>query len=104
MLAPTDIEQMVVRLREQLSPRRIVLFGSYANGSADDDSDVDLLVVADTELAPAKRSALVARLFRDLPVDVDAIVKTPDEYQHARCLLNHIVYFADRYGTVLYEQ
>ena len=36
---------MVRRIVDHVHPRRIILFGSYARGNPDVDSDVDLLVV-----------------------------------------------------------
>jgi predicted nucleotidyltransferase len=36
---------MVRRIVEQFQPEKIILFGSHACGSADPDSDVDLLVI-----------------------------------------------------------
>lgn len=37
-------------------PHRVVLFGSYAQGTATDDSDVDLLVIAETRPPPCRQS------------------------------------------------
>jgi uncharacterized protein len=34
-------------LAAKISPQKVILFGSYAHGSAGDDSDVDLLIVMD---------------------------------------------------------
>ena len=39
------IGEMVRRIVEQFNPEKIILFGSYARGTAGKDSDVDLLVV-----------------------------------------------------------
>jgi predicted nucleotidyltransferase len=39
------IEEMVRRIVERFDPERIILFGSHARGTANPDSDIDLLVV-----------------------------------------------------------
>jgi predicted nucleotidyltransferase len=104
VVGPEALAEAVRRLREALDPQRIVRFGSYATGQATNDSDLDLLIVAETGLGPVESFGLVNRLLRDLAVGVDAIVRTPAEYQRQRGLLNHVVYFADRYGRVLYER
>ena len=39
------IARMVNRIVERFDPEQIILFGSYARGSANPDSDVDLSVV-----------------------------------------------------------
>jgi len=99
-----QIEELVQRIGQKFHPERIVLFGSYACGQATEDSDVDLLVVAETSLPPHERYAAVRCLAADFPASFDIIVKTPDEYARRRSVVNHIVYFADKYGRVLYER
>ena len=101
---PDVLKVIVSRLRESFNPERIILFGSQATGNADKDSDIDLLVVASTELAPQKRFPAASRALRGLPYAFDVIVKTPQEYERWRKVVNHIVYFADKYGRIIYEQ
>jgi predicted nucleotidyltransferase len=44
------LREAVERLTRSLRPRRIVLFGSVARGTAREDSDYDLAVVAESDL------------------------------------------------------
>ena len=99
-----QIEDLARRLGREFPVRKVVLFGSYARGVATDDSDVDLLVVAETSLPPPQRYAAVRRLVADYPAAFDIIVKTPEEYARWRSVVNHVVYFADKSGRVLYER
>ncbi len=99
-----QIEDMGRLIGREFHADRVVLFGSYANGTPTDDSDVDLLVVAETSLPPRKRYAAVRRLVADFPAAFDIIVKTPDEYGRWRSVVNTIVYFAEKTGRVLYER
>ena len=41
-----ELPEAIARLVEGFDPLRIILFGSYARGDAQPDSDLDLLVVA----------------------------------------------------------
>lgn len=104
MVTVQQIEELTRRIREGLDPERIVLFGSYARGDASEHSDVDLLVVAETSLPPHERFGTVRRLLADYAASFDIIVKTPEEYARWRSVVNHIVYFADKHGKVLYER
>ena len=45
MTIETIISTMVDRIVRRFQPARVVLFGSYARGTAIESSDVDLLVV-----------------------------------------------------------
>ena len=104
MVAMDKIEEFGRRIGRQFNAERVILFGSYARGAVTRDSDVDLLVVADTDLPPRERYSAVRRLVADAPASFDIIVKTPEEYARWRSVVNHIVYFADKYGRVIYEQ
>ena len=104
MVRMDQIEELGRRIGREFDADRVVLFGSYALGSATDDSDVDLLVVAQTSLPPRKRYAAVRRMLADYPAAFDIVVKTPDEYARWRSVVNHVVYFAEKSGRVLYER
>ena len=104
MIATEQLAEIIDRIARNLAPERIVLFGSYASGEAREDSDIDLLVVAKTDLPPRDRFPLIRRLLADFPVAFDVFWKTPDEYDRWRDVVNHIVYFAEKHGRVVYER
>ncbi len=103
-MTDTLLQSILDRIRNALPLEKVVLFGSYADGSENTDSDVDLLVVTNTDLNSSERFSLLSRALGDLPYAFDLIIKTPDEYNRTRNVVNHIVYFADKYGKVVYEQ
>jgi hypothetical protein len=78
------IEQIVSRVVEQYRPERIILFGSYAHGTPDAGSDVDMLIVKDTKERPIDRRVTVRRIAyapgRGLPFS--PLVITPQELAH----------------------
>lgn len=104
MITTETIEEITQLLVDKFHPEKVILFGSHASGGADEDSDVDLLVVADTNLLPQDRFPEASRLLADYPYAFDVIIKTPEEYQRLRKAVNNIVYFADKYGRAVYER
>ena len=44
MLDPITIQDIVANLK-RFEPEKVILFGSQSNGLANDDSDIDLLIV-----------------------------------------------------------
>ena len=79
----TKISTIVDKIVSKLSPEKIILFGSYAYGKVDEDSDIDLLVVLDTTLQAAERVRMISRLLYPRIAPLDIIVKTPAEIQKA---------------------
>jgi predicted nucleotidyltransferase len=73
-----QIEEFARRLGEEFQPDRVVLFGSYARGTATEDSDVDLLVILPFEGQPENQSVeMRMRLRPRFPLDL--IVRTPEK-------------------------
>ena len=104
MISAEQINDIVERISRQLAPEKIILFGSHARGDAREDSDIDLLVVAETDLPACDRFPAVRRLLADFPAAFDVFWKTPEEYRRWRNVVNHVVYFAEKYGKVVYER
>lgn len=70
------IKSISKTIKEKFHPEKIILFGSYAYGTPTDDSDLDLLVIMDTEISVREQAYLIRRELSDTcPVDV--IVRTP---------------------------
>jgi predicted nucleotidyltransferase len=55
------LQEITHRLISRFTPRRILLYGSRATGTARPDSDYDLLIVWRDEDPPAARAATVRR-------------------------------------------
>jgi len=62
---------------------RIILFGSYAYGNPDEDSDIDLLIVKKTNERPIDRWMSVCNLVSDRKrhIPFEPIVVTPEELE-----------------------
>ena len=102
ILSTMDIDLLRDRITQAMQPEKIYLFGSYADGKANDESDVDLLVVMDSALSPHKRNVAVKRLFPRRSFSLDAFVYTPQEFARYRDIPGTIVYNATHHGRLLH--
>lgn len=77
------IFRIVERLKDEYSPQKIILFGSYAHGMPDRESDLDLLIVKDTPKAFHKRWVEVYEIVSDIVkgIDFSPFVVTPIELE-----------------------
>ena len=103
MVARQVLDEATQRLVERFAPTRIILFGSQARGTADDRSDVDLLVVC--TVGGRKRDLMVAmdRALGGLGIARDVIVLTPEEYERDRHIPGTVARPASLEGQVLYD-
>ena len=104
MIASIELDGIIHRIAEHFAPEKVILFGSYAQGNATEQSDVDLMIVAPTDLPQRRRFTAVRRLLADVPAAFDVYFKTPEEFERWRSVVNHVVYFADKYGKIVYER
>jgi len=102
MLSAFDIDQLKERIAQAMKPEKIFLFGSYAENRATEDSDVDLVVVMDSVLAPHQRNVALKRLFPRRSFSLDAFVYTPQEFARYKDIPGTIVYNATHSGKLLY--
>ena len=66
------VAQYADAVTKQLSPSAIVLFGSYAKGESNDESDIDVAVVFNGFSGDwLKISSLLWRLRRDISYDIE---------------------------------
>jgi predicted nucleotidyltransferase len=98
------IDTMVRRIVEQFRPAKIILFGSYANGTARPDSDVDLLVVMAVRGSRHKKAVEIGVALHDIEIAKDLIVVTPEEFEWRKDIIGTIEWPAVREGQVLYAQ
>ncbi len=104
MVSDETIQRIVDVITEQLSPRRIILFGSYARGEAGPDSDLDLFVELDPPLPARGRSSRVKQLFDPYPGPMDIVVYSPEEVDYWKQAPSSLVASVLREGKVLYER
>jgi predicted nucleotidyltransferase len=97
------LDEIVRRIVATIRPRRVILFGSHARGNARPDSDVDLLVIAESTEPRHCRSAPLYGALSDILVPMDILVYTPEEVQEWREVRQAFVTTAVREGKVLYE-
>ncbi len=98
------LPEVTRRLVNALRPEKIILFGSYAYGRPNPDSDVDLLVIMNTHASLAERYLLVSRLLRPRPFPVDILVKNPAEIEQALQAGDFFIQEILSKGQVLYER
>ncbi len=98
------LKEIVCRITSGLKPEKIILFGSYVYGTPSADSDVDLLVIMETDARPADRYLAVSRLLRPRPFPLDILVKTPQEIAQALAKGDFFIREIITKGRVLYER
>lgn len=97
-----EIKEFGRRIGLDFDTKRVILFGSYAQGTATEDSDVDLLVVCPFQGRSVDKSVEIRMKLRPrFPVDL--IVRTPEKVRQRIDMGDGFMREILEEGKVLYE-
>jgi len=97
------IRAVVQQVAEKFQPEKVILFGSYAYGSPNPESDVDLLVIMRTPLKQTEQAVRICQAI-EYHFGLDLIVHTPEILERRLKLGDPFLAEIVRKGKVLYER
>ena len=101
MFNPQDIVQKL----KPLQPDKIILFGSYAKGQNKPESDIDVLIIQETNKKPGERVTEALKLVWGNVPHIEPQVLTPQEWQ--RAIAENRFFITEEvlpFGKVIYEK
>jgi predicted nucleotidyltransferase len=102
MVAINKIKKFGRQIGEQFGAERVILFGSYAQGKVNADSDVDLLVIGPFKGRSVDKSVEIRMKLRpQFPVDI--IVRTAEKVRQRVKMGDFFMQEILEKGKVLYE-
>lgn len=99
-----DRIKRVVECIKRYDPEKIIIFGSYARGDADEHSDLDFVVIKNTKERFLRRLIEVAKLIDNDLGKVDVFVYTPEEFKRMIEEENPFIEQVIKEGRVIYEK
>lgn len=98
------IQDILEKLVAGYAPQKVILFGSYAYGEPDRNSDIDLLIIKETPERFLDRWVTVRRILSDpqrmLPLET--LVLTPEEVNRRLAVGDQFIAEILKKGKVLY--
>ncbi|MBI3533930.1 MAG: nucleotidyltransferase domain-containing protein [Deltaproteobacteria bacterium] len=104
MISQDVIYEVKERLIQAAKPKKIILFGSYASGNPNFDSDLDIMVVEQSVSNKFQEMIHLRRALRGLKIPVDIVVIAMHEYEKRSTVPGTIYYWAKKDGKILYEE
>ena len=101
---PRLVDRVVDAIVKAYDPLRIVVFGSFARGDTHEGSDLDLIVVKETDEPFFRRIGRVRDAGCGLGLDVQPLVYTPTELDDMLASGNSFLETALAEGVVAYER
>lgn len=100
------LNEIVEKLQREYKPLKIILYGSYAYGTPNVDSDIDLLILKNTSERSVDRFVKVKKIIynpkRKIPVS--PLIYSPDEVKERLRIGDDFIKEILKNGVTLYEK
>ena len=104
MLNQQTIEEAVKRaVAAAHAPSRVIVFGSYARGDADEGSDLDLMVIEREVPSKGEEMLRLNRAIGWIGKGVDVLVYSEKDFERRSNVPGTAPYWARQEGRVLYD-
>ncbi|MCX6074397.1 MAG: nucleotidyltransferase domain-containing protein [Campylobacterales bacterium] len=84
------LKNEIINQLKPLNPEKIIVFGSFAYGSPDAESDLDICVVEKEYVSKWAEKAKIRELLKEIKLPKDILVPKLDEYN----------FYKNEYGSV----
>lgn len=104
MITQKKIDSIVSKIASVCNPDKIILFGSYALGNQTKSSDLDLLILMESDKPRHHRSIEIRKALIGSMIPIDIFVITPGELRDEISDKHSFIGNAIKNSKVLYER
>lgn len=98
-----SIESEIVEKLRPLNPLKIILFGSYAYGTPNADSDLDICVIKKEVKSKSKEKKEIREKLKDFFIAKDILVPTLEEYEFYKNQFGSVFMDIEQKGKLLWS-
>ena len=102
MVDEQTLQQVIERVVAEAQPSRVILFGSYGRGDAEEGSDLDLMIVLPAVTDKYGEMIRLHRAVGSVGVGVDLLVYSDAEFDRRSQVPGTVLYWARKEGQQLY--
>jgi predicted nucleotidyltransferase len=103
MILTDEIKNKIVDQLKPLDPYKIIVFGSYAYGNADEESDLDICVVERDYKNRWEEKKKIREALKDIDIPKDILNPRLDEYDFYKREYGSVYKDIEDKGVVLWE-
>ncbi len=104
MIGQGKINEIILKITNNYHPDKIILFGSYAIGNPTEDSDLDFIIIKNTDTPSQHRGWEVRKFLRGSLVPMDLLIYTPKEFEDELKSKYSFLTSAIKNSKLLYER
>jgi len=96
------IEEEIIARLKPINPEKIILFGSYAYGHPDRNSDLDICVITESDTPKSEKKRNIRILLKGLTIAKDILTPTIEEYEFYKNETGSVYMEIDKKGKMLW--
>ena len=104
IISQNKINKIVNKIAKEFRPEKIILFGSYANGKPDKNSDIDLCIIMKNVSSPYQIAYKIEKLLDDFMVPTDIVVYSQHEIEEWKNVKMAFPTIIMKTGKIVYEK
>jgi predicted nucleotidyltransferase len=97
-------DKIVRYITHVAKPEKIILFGSFAHGSNNVHSDIDLLVITDQNFGKKEIEDRISNYIKEFSMKADVLVRTQQETEQEQLKKYSFIRLIIDDGKILYER
>ncbi len=97
------LKDEIVEKLKPIKPEKIILFGSYAYGKPNENSDIDLCIVEKDYKNRWAEKRKIRNLLKNIKLSKDILNPKVEEFNFYKNEINSVYYEIDKKGIVLWE-
>ncbi|MCD4819062.1 MAG: nucleotidyltransferase domain-containing protein [Candidatus Cloacimonetes bacterium] len=107
MYIKKDIERINEIILNKLNNiEKLILFGSYAKGTATDESDLDFAIITQKKIKRITKLQILNQLWSDLAkenYEVDLVIKPLEDFDNEKNIIGSLAYTIQKSGRILWK-
>ena len=106
MINIEEIKLQIIEALIPLNPDKVILFGSYAYGTPNKNSDLDICIMQDNISSKIKVKSKIRKALKSIKISKDILLETTKYFlSHSdENWINTALYDARHKGIILYEK
>jgi len=104
MIENYQIQNVVNKIANNFNPDKILIFGSFATGNTHPNSDLDLIIIKNSDLPRHKRSIEIQKSLIGSMIPMDILVYTNQEFEEEKLQKNTFINLLNNSYKIVYER
>lgn len=104
MYLSNDIKkELIKQILNTVKPQKLIIFGSYAKGTANEDSDIDILIIEKEVVSKLSEKKKIRNALKNVKIPKDILVISEQEFDFYKNEFGSVIREAYEQGEIIWS-